>query len=259
MPSQSLNSKKKKDQTISKQLVSSIVHKPFATGTINIFNPYRNKKKGDLSPPKLFLNDELGQELEQSEATKKSAINPELEPVAIEYRTKNWLDSLLSPWGISAIAILFFANLISAGVIWRNTRATESSKNHAVSAVGNTNLSAQEFIPLNLSTLSMIKPHEDISLAESQPKITPINPALAPLSDLTDLSAINTPYYYVLAEYQGDESLSLARKKVKQISLANLPQGVFIYLGAFGDRQQADKFVAQLQQEELKANVYPLD
>ena len=291
MSSKSLDNKRQKP-TVNTQLKSGIVHKPFATGTINIFNPYRSKKRGEINKPKLSLNAEL------EKKTEKTEINSIFEPSALElpereYQDRNWLDSLLSPWGISAIAILFFANLISAAVIWRNTsvainpqqtnlansrvplrqalegfdvpkerrrtpvRATRGRS--SVSTVGNADLSAQEFMPLNLSTLSKMKPIEDTSTEVSKVNITPISPALAPLNNVTNLSAINTQYYYILAEYTGDKSLSKARQKAKQISLVNLPQGVFIYLGAFTDREQAGKFVAQLQKENFAAYIYPFN
>ncbi len=259
MSSKSLDNKGQKP-IVNTQLKSGIVHKPFATGTINIFNPYRSKKKEELNKPKLSLNAELEKKTEETE------INSIFEPSALElpereYQDRNCLDSLLSPWGISAIAMLFFANLISAAVIWRNASVAinPNQTNSAVSTVGNADLSAQEFMPLNLSTLSKMKPIEDTSIEESKPNITPISPALAPLNDVTNLSAINTQYYYILTEYTGDKSLSEARQKVKQISLVNLPQGVFIYLGAFTDREQAGKFVAQLQKENFAAYIYPFN
>ncbi len=275
MSFKSLNNKGQKP-TVNTQLKSGIVHKPFATGTINIFNPYRSKKKGELNKPKLFSNNELEKKTEETE------INSIFEPSALElpareYQDRNWLDSLLSPWGISAIAILFFANLISAAVIWRNAsiavnpqeanlansrvplRLTATRGRSSVSTVGNADLSAQEFMPLNLSTLSKIKPIEDTSIEESKANITPISPDLAPLNNITNLSAINTQYYYILTEYTGDKSLSEARQKVKQISLVNLPQGVFIYLGAFTHKEQADKFIAQLQKDNFAAYIYPFN
>ncbi len=258
MSSKSLNNKGQKP-TVNTQLKSGIVHKPFATGTINIFNPYRSKKKGEINKPKLFLNDELEKKKEET------GINSIFEPSALElpeigYQDRNWLDSLLSPWGISAIAILFFANLISAAVIWRNASVVINPKQtSAISTVGNADLSAQEFMPLNLSTLSKMKPIEDTSIEESKPNITPISPALAPLNNVTNLAAINTQYYYILTEYTGDKSLSEARQKAKQISLVNLPQGVFIYLGAFTDREQASKFLAQLRKENFAAYIYPFN
>lgn len=256
MPSKNSNDRAKKPQA-NPNLKSSIVHKPFATGKINIFNPYRSKSsENKLSSPKLFLNAQLEETSDKLTTLSES----DLETSEIEYRDRNWLDSLFSPWGISAIAILFLVNLISAGFIWRNTRtaATSNETESPLSTVGNTNLTAQEFMPLNLSTLGTIKTTKD-EVEESIPDITPISPALAPLNNIASLSSFNTQYHYVLTEYTGEQSLASARQQVKQVSLVNFPQGVFIYLGAFKDREDADRFVSQIKQDNFPAYVYPLE
>jgi len=180
----------------------------------------------------------------------------ETETEEIEYRDRNWLDSLLSPWGISAIAILVSANLISAGVIWRNSNIKLEVDNKQPT-IGQANLASQEFKPLNLSTLSQIEPDPELSINEIA--IKPISPALAPLNNVVALSANSSTYHYILTEYTGDQSLSLARQKVAQVSLVNFPQGVFIYLGAFKDREQAEQFVLQLERENLPARIYPFE
>ena len=169
------------------------------------------------------------------------------EPV---YSDRHWLDSLINPWSITAIAIIFLANLVSGAVIWRNYRLSavvEESEPFSSSV----DLTAAEFVPINLSTLSMLDTVEDTI---TEPKLTPIAPSKAPLDNLA-----TSEYYYVLIEYAGDRSLALSRQKVKQIALVNLPQGMFIYLGAFTTKEQADRFVAQLSQENLTARLYPFD
>ncbi|MBE9048184.1 hypothetical protein IQ255_27985, partial [Pleurocapsales cyanobacterium LEGE 10410] len=224
-------------------------------GTINIFKPHRTKSEQaeeELSAPKLFLNAQL-EEIEKPAA--KLPSEPELPE--IEYREKNWLDSLFSPWGYVAIAMLLLANLVSGTVIWRNFRTASQTTPVDLLAVGKADLASDEFMPLNLSTLSMIETTEDI-IEESELIATPISPALAPLNNLA-LSSANSEYYYILTEYTGDRSLSLARQKVGQVSLVNFPQGVFIYLGAFTNKEQADEFIFQLKQENLAAHIYPFD
>ena len=248
----------KKSKTNS-NVKSSIVHKPFATGTINIFNPYRsksnksqkpNKSHSQLSEPKLFLNAKL---------ENPDELESEIEPPEFEDREQNWLDNLLNPWSISAIAVIFLANLISGAVIWRNYRLTSKTKAvEPITTLGSANLATEEFVPLNLSTLSRLDTAEDI-VAEESPVIEPITPALAPISNAVALSSADSPYYYILAEYTGDRSLALARQKVKQVSLVNLTQGVFIYLGAFKDSEQAEEFISQLKQENFAAQIYPFD
>ncbi|MEM8829626.1 MAG: hypothetical protein AAGE96_09755 [Cyanobacteria bacterium P01_G01_bin.19] len=240
---------------------SSIVHKPFATGTINIFNPHRNKGKSKSIQPKLFLNAELEKDSESpSRELSLESFDSNLEPEEIEYRDRSWLDNWLNPWSISAIAVLMAINLISAGFIWRNTRSTTMSDSveDSIAKVGNDSFSEQEFMPLNLSTLGAIDVVEDEE-SEAVADITPIPPALAPLNNIGSLSSFNTPYHYILTEYTGEESLSQARRKVKQVSLVNFPQGIFVYMGAFKERSQADKFITQLKQENFSAHIFPLN
>jgi hypothetical protein len=237
-----------KESSISSQLKSSIIHKPFETGTINIFNPYRNKNKTNdktndrLAVPKLYLDAQL-------EATQLDT------SAEVDDHQSNWLDRLLNPWSVSAIAIIFLANLISGAVIWRNSRSLTSVKPvEAIASLESANLASEEFMPLNLSTLSQLKMTEDLTVSTL---VAPIIPALAPIN--LAQSTIDPQYYYLLTEYHGDSSLALAKQKVEQVSLVNLPQGIFIYLGAYKDRAQAEQFIAHLKQENLAAHIYPLD
>lgn len=263
MSSKNLNHKNDRDleknSPINPNLQSSVVHKPFPTGTVNIFNPHRKKSNTShdrLSLPKLFLNAELEDEIKPLAPPQSDLGFPE-----VEYRDKNWLDSLLSPWGITAIAIIFLANLVSGAFIWRNSQTVaELNENKSlVSNVSNADLAKKEFMPLNLSTLSLLKTDENVTFESSQSTLTPIPPAFAPLQNVTALASINPQYYYVLSEYSGDRSLLMARQKTKQVSLVNLPQGVFIYLGAFNDKNQAKEFVSQLKQDNIPAYIYSLD
>ena len=96
-------------------------------------------------------------------------------------------------------------------------------------------------------------------MVEESSVIEPISPALAPINNTVALSSVNSPYFYILSEYTGDRSLVLAQQKVKQVSLVNFPEGVFIYLGAFTSREQANKFISQLKTEEFIAHVYPFN
>ncbi|MGF1590279.1 MAG: SPOR domain-containing protein [Pleurocapsa sp.] len=236
------------------QVKSSIVHKPFATGTINIFNPYRNKSEqpnNQPNAPKLFLHAELEQP-----PTLATELTSESELREVADRDRRWLENLLNPWSISAIAIIFFVNLVSGAVIWRDRLAANPNSLKAVSTLGKANLAAEEFMPLNLSTLSVLKSTED---TVEEPVIEPISPALAPINHTAALSSINSPYFYILSEYTGDRSLALAQQQVKQVSLVNFPEGIFIYLGAFTNQEQADKFVSQLKTKEFTARVYPFD
>ena len=259
-----MSAKNLDDQQKSKtnpNLKSSIVHKPFATGTVNFFNPHRNKSDNSnnpSTPSKLFLSAEL-----EEQTDLPSEVSPELtsELPEIEYRDRPWLNVILNPWSISAIAMIFVTNLISGAFIWRSYRLTAESKaipSKPLASLGSANLAQGEFVPLNLGTLSRLKITEDVA-EESSPIAPPISPALAPINQAVDLSSSSSEYQYVLTEYRGEQSLALARQKVPQVSLVNLTQGVFIYLGAFRDRDQAQEFVSQLNQEGFPAQVYPFD
>ena len=251
----SANSSDRHKPSANPKAKSSLVHKPFATGTINIFNPHRSKKESKPSPPKLFLNAEL-EDLDKQEKLARSQL--ESDKNEIEYRDRSWVDSLFSFWGISAIAILVTINLISAGFIWRDRNTVEPNEIEPIAKIGNNDLSDKEYMPLNLSTLGTIKTTSDEEI-DSAIALEPIAPALAPLDNIASISSENTPFHYILTEYTGERSLSLAQKKVPQVSLVNFPQGVLIYMGAFKNREDAQKFVAQLKQEDFSATVYPLD
>lgn len=226
---------------------SSIVPKPFATGTVNIFNPHRRRTDSRSSSSELCLDARL-EETAAPQSTSESSL-------ADTEARDNWLDALLNPWSISAIAAVFLANLISGAVIWRSYRMTVEPNKSEPIPNGNANLAAEEFLPLDLGTLSLLDTAEDKVEA---PAITPIPPALAPLNN-TVTAALDPEYYYILVEYTGDRSLALARQQVESISLVNFPEGVFIYLGAFKERERADDFVARLQQANLTAHIYPFD
>lgn len=248
------------------QLKSSIVHKPFATGTINIFNPYRTKGKGNkadgqLATPTLYLDAQLEKSdqlapFSQADSEADIGLNsyePTYDPTEAKDHQSHWLDWLFSPWSVSAIAVIFLANLISGAVIWRNYRSVANTKSvQPVTTLGSANIASEEFMPLNLGTLSRLKTAADGSESSVN---APIPPALAPIN--LAQSTVEPEHYYVLTEYTGDSSLALARQKVKQVSLVNFPQGVFIYLGAYQDREQAEEFVAHLQQENFVAHIYP--
>ena len=221
------------------KLKSSIIHKPFATGTVNIFSPYRHKSSSQLSTDE-SLNTEL--DLKATQSALEEAI----------YSDRHWIDSWINPWSLSAIALIFLANLVSTAVIWRNYRLSANEVNEAEATLSSVDLTAEEFVPLNLGSLSMLDTAED---TVTEPKLKPIAPAQAPL----DNNLATSKYYYVLTEYTGDRSLALSKQKVKQIALVNLPQGVFVYLGAFTTKEQADRFVAQLSQENFTARVYPFN
>ncbi len=233
-----------------KKVATSIVHQPFDTGTINIFNPFRSRARSEPVASKLVVNAVLEDSITPQEFT------AELEP---NTRENKWLAKLLTPWSISASAILLLANIISGVTIWRNPEKlvttaelnAEPSNTESLSAVGGSNLAAQEFVSLNLDRLSTLSTPKTVN---STPTV--LKPEIGASSPLP-LSQISSKYYYIVTEYTGDRSLTAARQQVDSVSLVNFPEGVFVYLGAFTEENEARDFVAQLEQTGIDAFIYP--
>jgi hypothetical protein len=225
----------------SQNKISSIVHKPFATGTVNFFTPHKNKGNSELSSDlPLFDNDLESKSSESPTLTKWS----------------NKLN-LFSCWKISAVVILFLVNVTSGAIIiarHKSIAEANAKSNTSTLVPKNFALGTTEFIPLELSTLSKIQvPNPKIKLADKPSKIE------SELAVPPSISPFNSQYYYVLTEYNGDRSLVLAKEKVKNVSLVNFPQGMFIYLGAFATKDKAEQFVKQLENEQISAYIYPFE
>ncbi len=225
--------------------ISSIVHKPFATGTVNFFTPHKKKTNNELNSETLLFD-------------------PELKSIRSDFSSRtHWIDRLhlFSCWKISAIVIFGLVNITSGAIILARQKSLVQA--NAISTAStpvaqNSDLGATEFIPLDLSTLSKI---QITNLAQKKSvEESSIEPELAPeLAIPPAISSLNPQYYYVLTEYSGDRSLALAKEKVKQVSLVNFPQGIFIYLGAFTTKEKAQKFIAQIKKENLSAYIYPFE
>ena len=131
--------------------------------------------------------------------------------------------------------------------------------------VGKTNLAAQEFITPNLNSLSTISTtvkgdsimESDVKSKVSLPLAIP--PTNLPNKGIISSSVKNIPYYYILVEYTGEESLQLAQEQVKNVSLVNFPQGIFIYLGAFSEKASAEKFINKIKETGLNGYIYHSD
>ncbi len=101
------------------------------------------------------------------------------------------------------------------------------------------------------------------------------SPNLAPVPNLTrkelpDLSAIPTAspqaspaaspdpgFYYVVTDYQNEQSLTEAQKVVPEAFVWQFSSGVKVQLAAFEARDQAERFVADLKAKGMTARVYP--
>lgn len=222
-----------------------IVFKPFARGEINIFNPFKGKIDRQRQINNLIPDEGL-----ESEPT-DTLVSPQLE----------WQNRFFNVWSVSAIAILLFTNFIAIGVIkTRNAALNSAPIETQTSTIGNSDLTAKEFMPLDLGTLSNLSAAEQPQ-ANKESELVPeslIPPAFVPFDNNTFSSQSNN-YYYVLTKYAGERSLELAREKVTNISLVRLPEGMFIYLGAFVEEQPANNFILKLQQEEIEAKIYPFE
>ena len=228
---------------------SSLVHQPFPEHEINLFNPPRKNPNGYLSPARLYLDSILEEELTPI-ITNSSAGKSKVQKI------------LQSPWTISSLAILLTANLVSgAFVLLHRQDAIQAAKAKSSEKVlTGPNLAAKEFIELNLSTLSTISSQKPtIKKPEVKKSITETHTGYIPTYAAHPLLSSSKNYYYILTDYAGDRSLELAKAQVKQVSLVNLPQGIFIYLGAFEQKSQAEKFVTSLREEGMYAYVYPFD
>ena len=224
---------------------SSLVHQPFPDHEINVFNPPKKNPNGYLSPAKLYLGGILEEELTSSGTDK--------------IKRKNILQN---PWAISSLIMVLIANLVSGTfVLLHHQEAMTAAKAESSQKLPTApNLAAKEFIELNLSTLSTISPPEtETQKSEPAKSITEVHAGYIPTYAAHPLLSNGKDYYYILTEYAGDRSLELAKAKVKQVSLVNFPQGIFIYMGAFEQKSQAEEFVASLKEEGMYAYVYPFD
>jgi len=86
--------------------------------------------------------------------------------------------------------------------------------------------------------------------------------------ELPDVSAIptaspqapaspNLGFYYVVMDYQNEQSLLAAQKVVPEAFVWQFPHGVKVQLAAFEVRAQAEQFVADLKAKGIDARVYP--
>ncbi|WP_036482511.1 hypothetical protein [Myxosarcina sp. GI1] len=221
-----------------------IVHKPFATGEINIFRPFKGKidRRREITTP---ITDGL------ETATTDTLISSQLK----------WQNRIFNVWSLGAIAIVLLTNAIAIGTIkMRNAQQAAAPVKTQRPTIGHRDLTANEFMPLDLSTLSNL-PSAEKPQANEESELVPqslIPPAFVPFNNNTFL-ARSDRYHYVLTEYAGDRSLEFVREKLTNISLVHLPEGMFVYLGAFVEREPANNFILKLRQEGIEAKIYPFE
>ncbi|GAB4224949.1 MAG: hypothetical protein Kow0049_01770 [Stanieria sp.] len=239
---------------------SNLVHQPFPEHEINIFNPPKNNPNGYLTKSNSESVWQASTQLFLT--TEKTQLTS---PVP-----SNWLDQKVNPWIVSSLLILLLTNVVSGLIIYFYQTNTEVklTQSNQVNSIKSPNLAAEEFIDLNQTSLSNIAlpqaqtNNKIVSNSKLEPKITPplaIPPTSIPNYPPGMASSINSNYYYILSEYTGEASLALAQQQVANVSLVNFPQGVFIYLGAFAEKDQASQFITQLKQQGLEAYIYPFE
>lgn len=241
----------KESQSYTEKKRFSIVHTPFSIGQIHLFHPPKKNPNGHIASAKLLPKDTIN-----------NVVEPDAELVT-EY------DKFFTPGKLIAIALIVVSNLTAATVISlqkqaRLTASTDTVRDSYIS--GKTNLAQQEFIELNLNNLKNIAPvtkaKNNSKKAQNEiPKNMPlaIPPTNLPQNIKLPQVKEDTQYYYILSEYTGDRSLELAKTQVPNVSLINFPQGVFIYLGAFTQKEPASQFVEQLKQIGLEGYIYPFE
>jgi hypothetical protein len=275
---------------------SSLVHQPAA--------PDSEVEKPELPAPQEYL--------QSSEGLLRSL---KIEPKKEEEAT----DSLLTPLGIGSVLVLLISSaLLSSALIDsegfkrlaldrlkignlspQNTDGTEvevapiNSPEPEISQ--SPNLANQEFVDLNLDTLSTL-PLEDQQSGSAQPPSPPgttqpaptasqtltstgtgsnltaalLPPALRPQpvepiessSETTSAAIKAAPaptskdLYFVMVDYTGANSLANAKVIVDEAYLVKLPQGIHIQMGSFLKESLAQTFVKDLQEKGFVASIY---
>jgi hypothetical protein len=268
-----------KSKSYTEKKSSSIVHKPFLQGQVNFFNPPKKNPNGHLASAQLWDNDVLKQrhktedilELEElaepvAEAIRETQEVHNFEPKNLDIKPNNFLNS----WKLSAIFLIILGNLIATTAIFIHKKAelatSAVAKTSEIIEAGKTNLATQEFVELKLNSLTNIaisateKKLTNLASSQKQPNNNlplAIPPTNLPQDIIFPQAKNNSQYHYILAEYAGDRSLEIAKTKVPNVSLINFPQGVFIYMGAFTQKEQAEEFIKHLKELGLESYIYP--
>jgi hypothetical protein len=265
---------------------SSIVHKPFLKGQVNFFNPPKKNPNGHLASAQLWDNnvlkprhkssdlfelEELAEPVAEAirETVRETQEIPDFEAKNLNIQRYPFLNS----WKLSAIFLIILGNLIATTVIFLHKQKVELAasavaKTSEIIEAGQTNLAEREFVELQLNNLKNIdisateKKLTSLTLSQKQPHHNlplAIPPTNLPQDLIFPQAKNNSQYYYILSEYNGDRSLEIAKTKVPNVSLINFSQGVFIYMGAFPQKEQAKEFIKHLKELGLESYIYPFE
>ena len=232
--------------------------------SINLFNPPKINPNGRLAASRLF-DRVLKDTATHKRGTLARSVSRSVDKDSTVKLSNNTAE-YLNFWRIGAISIILLVNILSAFVILKDKfvkpTGTQELKSTPKILAGKTNLAAEEFIIPSLNSLSSIstgvkgdnKMESDVKTQVSLPLAIP--PTNLPNKGIISSGVANISYYYILVEYTGEESLQLAQEQVKRVSLVNFPQGIFIYLGAFSQRTDAEKFINKIKAKGLDGYIY---
>lgn len=262
MSRQSRSSKEKKQ--------SNLVHKPFFKGRLNFFHPPQKNPNGHLASAKL-LNEDIcvaRENVEDKDLEDLDALN-NLNSYSVK-NTEIKTNRFFNGWKIATVLLIVIGNLTAAITMSAWQRKTESVTNtldsQELTVAGKSDLTSKEFVSLDFHNLKNIpavtvkeesKPKSEKASSENLPLAIP--PTNLPQDILLPKVKDNSQYYYILTEYTGDRSLAMAKTKVPNVSLINFPQGVFIYMGAFAQKESARQFIQQLKELGLEGYIYPFE
>ena len=250
----------------------SIVHKPFEQGKVNLFNPPKKNPNGHVASAKIWDDDvpdssssEIIHDLEDI-CDSEDFVDQQIEIDQQINNSAKKYPSFLNSWKIAAAAIIILGNLSAVSILmWHKHKSVKAAAEIANSTPtyisGKTNLAKQEFQKLDLQSLKNIESQsQDVVVDKATDNASlplAIPPSNIPKDVIFSQSQVAKKYFYILADYTGEESLDLAKSKVPNVSLVNFPQGVFIYMGAFVKKESANQFINSLKESGLESRIYP--
>lgn len=206
--------------------------------------------------------------LESSEALVRNLEAPEATSPALQsLRNRRW-----GGWGMAAVAVLggtvgiaylifkgvesqkaavpstpAIASPTEPGVVSGPSAALPSAPSQPAIAPS-PDLSAEEFVDLNLSNLSRAQPVPATPPAAPGPlsPTVPPNPSSAGASQTR---------FYVLAPYQNPADLGKARRLVPTAYLVQVPEGTQIQMGVFTDLAMAEKLLDSLKRQGISGRI----
>jgi hypothetical protein len=261
-----ISKKNSKRSPYSEKTNVNLTYRPSSLSEEDYWLAPKEVRSGNSHPTSLTQSESLFDSIFELEETR-------------EIKQKHWLQNIFTPLGISSILLILLTNAIGSSLVVLNYRSIGESvltppSNQEVNnspILNGPNLAQQEFVDLNLLSLSTLpnpnKKSKSNSKQQSSAKsLNKLKKAIASStfpnksnsnSETISSTALSNPnYYYILTEYSDPSSLQQVKQKLSNASLVNFPQGLFIYVGAFYDRESADRFVEQLGHQGITAYIH---